>query len=242
MCTPEEFAAALREANPNFSQRMINHLWRQAGGNRGAINADALYHGLVSPKTRAKQLDTASRPRLTRAEAEAVFARIGETLPGNPNAAVGNLPHLVPNHGHAFPDSVASVRGVARHGNKTTHVAGAEAEAHLAWRVHNMPDEVVVRWGAPVTSNGADVISVNLRTGTASLWDAKHSIHPGRLQASYTFTDAGRLSYAVRQARAAIAADTTLPPQVRQQALQNLTNNQFGTNTVGFGRLAGQQI
>lgn len=240
MCTEAEFAAAL--SPHGFSPRMIKQMWSRNGGRSGALNADNLFYELLNPRTRNTATLQTARPRLTRAEAEAAFQQLGLTAPAVKNGAVGNLPHLVPNHGHAFPESVASMRGIARHGTKPTHVAGAEAEAHLAWRVHNMPDEVVIRWGAPVTSNGADVISVNLRTGTASLWDAKHSIHPGRLHASETFTDAGRLGYATAQARAALMADTALPPQVRQQALQNLMSNQFNTHTVGFGRLAGQQI
>src|SRR5581483_5774310 len=65
-----------------------------------------------------------------------------------------------------LPRAEADVRGVPRYNPAIpNHVAGAKGEEELARTVHSLPDEVVVRWGGPVTANGPDVISVNQRTG-----------------------------------------------------------------------------
>ncbi len=50
------------------------------------------------------------------------------------------------------------------------HASAAAAEEELANTVHNLPDEAVVRWGDPIGTRGADVISVNLKTGRVTLW------------------------------------------------------------------------
>ena len=53
------------------------------------------------------------------------------------------------------------------------HVVAAKTEELLARFVQGFEDEQVVRWGAPIGSHGADVISVSTKTGQVTLWDAK---------------------------------------------------------------------
>src|SRR5262249_52980805 len=73
-----------------------------------------------------------------------------------------------------FPRAEADVRGVRRFNpNIKTHADAWKTERRLARRVHGLPDEVVIHWGSPIGSHGADVVSVNLRTGEVTLWDAK---------------------------------------------------------------------
>jgi hypothetical protein len=136
-----------------------------------------------------------------------------------------------------FPRAEADVRGVRRFNpNVPGHVKGWKTERQLARRVHNLTDEVVVHWGGPIGSHGPDIVSINLRTGTVTLWDAKFRGRKIRVQGSSTFKPGSspRMK-AIQKALKAVNRDTTLGPRVRARARRNLQNGIFKTRTAGFG-------
>jgi filamentous hemagglutinin len=99
-----------------------------------------------------------------------------------------------------------------------------------------LPDEVVVHWGKPVTANGADVISVNQRTGVVTLWDSKMRGASVTIEPSSTFAPgSGPLANAIKQAKVALAKDKSLTPAIRAKALENLEKRAVQTRTVGAG-------
>lgn len=55
------------------------------------------------------------------------------------------------------------------------------------------------------------------------------------MQSSPTFTNPSALENAVEQAERIIRKDTSLPPEIQAQALQNLKDKNVITNTVGSG-------
>ena len=112
------------------------------------------------------------------------------------------------------------------------HRTAAEAEEALARTIHNLPDEVVVRWGDPIGSHGADVISVSTKTGQVTLWDSRYRSGSVRIQPSETFQQQPRLDNAIAEATRTIEANTTLPAEVRDAALRNLRKRQVTTRTV----------
>ena len=98
-------------------------------------------------------------------------------------------------------------------------------------------DSSFVRWGDPIGTHGADVISVNVKTGGVTLWDSKFRSGNVRVQPSKTFTDptGARLANAISEAESTIKTNTTLPPEIRAAAMDNLQNNRVTTRTVGAG-------
>src|SRR5262249_47267156 len=87
-----------------------------------------------------------------------------------------------------FPRADADVRGVRRFDpNIKAHANAWTAERRLALRVQRLPDEVVIHWGSPIGSHGADIVSVNLKTGEVTLWDSKFRGKRVRIQESSTF-------------------------------------------------------
>lgn len=106
-----------------------------------------------------------------------------------------------------------------------------------------LPDEQVVRWGDPIGSHGADVISVNRRTGEVTLWDAKYRASSARIQHSPTFREDVPIrsnrptprQNALKQAEETLETDTSLPKPIRERALANVRTNRVRTRTVGFG-------
>ena len=115
------------------------------------------------------------------------------------------------------------------------HRTAAEAEEALARTVHSLPDEVVVHWGKPVTANGPDVISVNTKTGEVTLWDSKYRGKPRTIQPSSTFQADPTRKKAISQAADAIKNNTSLSPEIRNAALDNLRKGNVSTRTVGAG-------
>lgn len=150
-----------------------------------------------------------------------------------------------------LPLSQAELRGVPRFNSDIPgHAIAADAEERLANVVQSFPGEQVVRWGDPIGAHGADVISVNTKTGDVTLWDAKYRGSDVRIQHSTTFRiranlRPGELSprdKAIRQARETLEADEMLPPAIRQRALDNLKKGAVKTRTVGYGRALNSTI
>lgn len=110
------------------------------------------------------------------------------------------------------------------------------AEEELARIIHDLPDEVVIRWGDKIGTHGSDVISVNVKTGQVTLWDAKFRSNAVRIQPSPTFTPGSKpMNNALNEAITTLEANMSLPPNIKQQALDNLYNNIYRTRTVGMG-------
>ncbi len=136
-----------------------------------------------------------------------------------------------------LPRAAADVRGVRRFNPKVAaHANAARAEADLAKTVHSLPNEQVMHWGEPIGSHGADILSVNRKTGEVSLWDSKFRSKSTRIQESPTFTNPRARAYAIRQAESIIENDKSLPPAIRNKALANLKQDVIRTRTVGFGK------
>ena len=136
-----------------------------------------------------------------------------------------------------LPRAAADVRGVRRFNPKiAAHVNAAGAEADLAKTVHSLPNEQVMHWGEPIGSHGTDTLSVNRKTGDVSFWDSKFRSKSTRIQESPTFTNPRARAYAISQAEGIIRDDKSLPPAIKQKALDNLENKRIQTRTVGDGK------
>ncbi len=141
-----------------------------------------------------------------------------------------------------LPKAEAEARGIPRYDPEIyAHAVAADAEERLAHVVQSIPDEQVVRWGDRIGTHGADVISVNRRTGEVTLWDAKYRGSDVRILHSNTFKESDaplrinpRLK-AIEQASSAIKADLTLPTDIRDKALRALEQKVINTRTVGYG-------
>jgi filamentous hemagglutinin len=101
--------------------------------------------------------------------------------------------------------------------------------------VHDLPDEAVVRWGDKIGSHGADVVSVNTKTGDVTLWDAKYRSNEVRIQPSPTFKRDASRANAIKEAKKSIANNKTLPEDIKRKALDNLEEGKVKTRTVGMG-------
>uniref|UniRef100_UPI001F495E42 VENN motif pre-toxin domain-containing protein n=1 Tax=Xanthomonas euvesicatoria TaxID=456327 RepID=UPI001F495E42 len=116
-----------------------------------------------------------------------------------------------------------------------SHLNGYVSELRLANTVANIPDEIVVKYGNKAGVKGADVVSVNTLTGEVSLWDSKFRGNSANVSASTTFKENSRaLNNSVREAIADIRA-SSLSPDIKGKAIQNLTLGNFTANTVGSG-------
>ncbi len=136
-----------------------------------------------------------------------------------------------------LPPARADARGVRRYNpDLPSHAKAAAAEEKLAHKVHGMPDQQVVVWGGPIGSHGADVISVDTRTGAVTLWDAKYRSGNVMIGASTTFkANTPARANAIRGAIAAIENDKTLSPEIRKKAEENLLADRIRTIITGFG-------
>ncbi|MCC8484877.1 hemagglutinin repeat-containing protein, partial [Xanthomonas campestris] len=117
-----------------------------------------------------------------------------------------------------------------------SHLNGYASELRLANTVANIPDEIVVKYGNKAGVKGADVVSVNALTGEVSLWDSKFRGNSANVSPSTTFKENSRaLNNSVREAIADIQA-SSLSPDIKVKAIQNLTLGNFTANTVGSGK------
>ena len=126
------------------------------------------------------------------------------------------------------------VKGAKTDAAAFAHMTGYQGEVRMAADAANR-GEVVVSWGGSVGTHGADVISVNPKTGEVILYDAKTYSNATNVQPSTTFAaDKPALANARRQAERAIE-DSNLSPAMKQQALQNIRNGNFTTRTTNQG-------
>ncbi|WP_461809599.1 DUF637 domain-containing protein [Ralstonia solanacearum] len=116
-----------------------------------------------------------------------------------------------------------------------SQVNGYVGELNLANTVAQLPDQTVVRYGDAVGTHGADIVSVNPKSGEVTLWDNKYRSGETKIDSSPTFTPrSSALNGALRDARDAID-ESNLPPAVKDAAIRNLNAGNFRTNTVGSG-------
>ena len=143
-----------------------------------------------------------------------------------------------------LPDPVAGLEYVPKLLNDlrpnvaNSHLNGYVNELKLANVIAGLPDQVVVRYGDAIGTNGADVVSVNRATGDVTLWDNKYRTALQNLKSpSKTFEpESSRLKSAVKQAEEAIEA-ASLPADIEAKALKKLDSGNYTTNTVGSGKL-----
>ncbi|MGN7840299.1 VENN motif pre-toxin domain-containing protein, partial [Stenotrophomonas sp. 22385] len=116
-----------------------------------------------------------------------------------------------------------------------SHVNGYVEELRLANSVAALPDQVVVKYGDIIGRNGADVISVDVKTGAVTLWDNKFRSGPAPIKDSPTFaSDSNALESAVREAMESVRA-SNLPAATKAKAIEQLSDGTFSAHTVGSG-------
>lgn len=116
-----------------------------------------------------------------------------------------------------------------------SQVNGYVGELKLANEVAALPNQSVVQYGGAVGTHGADVVSVNSIRGEVTLWDSKFRSSGQSILSSPTFTpQSNALTGALNDAEIAIR-NSKLSPATRDQAIQNLRQGNFTTNTVGSG-------
>ena len=115
------------------------------------------------------------------------------------------------------------------------HLRGLRAETKFANYLHYMTDEIVIRWGDGVGTHGADIISVNSKTGRVTLWDTKWRTNPTMIGPSKTFAEPGRLANAVDQAERALDNADYLPSELRQKAIDSIDYETYNAHTPGMG-------
>ncbi len=171
-----------------------------------------------------KEIVNAVRAAKTDAEAKAIIERgvAGATRPKP-----------------ALPPPVAEDRAPIGRGKTKRyepHIAAANSEEALAHAVHELPNEVVIRWGKPVTANGPDVISYNLDTKRITFWDDKTRSRPTRIGPSNTFQKTETMSNAIQEATEAIK-NSQLSAADKVAAFKSLEENTFQTRTHGSGNV-----
>ncbi|TFH48355.1 MAG: hypothetical protein E4H01_06525, partial [Lysobacterales bacterium] len=133
------------------------------------------------------------------------------------------------------PDYTPQMLRAGTENNVWSHFVAYQTELRVANEIADLPGHVVVRYGDAIGKNGADIISVNSRTGTVYLWDAKYRSNPANLGESSTFTNPNSLNNAIQDATTAIRNAGNLTPVMKQQALDNLASRTFETRTVAQG-------
>jgi hypothetical protein len=132
-----------------------------------------------------------------------------------------------------FPKLVGSPRSENSH---YSHQVGYQSELRLANEVVGL-NHAVLKYGDVIGRQGADIISVNPRTGEVVLWDAKYRSADVSLAQSPTFAQRQAREAAVEQALQLISTNQSLSISAKTQALSNLRNGNFVTNTAGSGSL-----
>lgn len=144
-----------------------------------------------------------------------------------------------------FPKPVAAKRVTNMKGRDyphPSHVKAAQSEERLAHDIHKLEDEVVLQWGKPIGSHGADIISYNHKTKKITLWDDKYRSAFRRIQASKTFEEGRRpLEQSIDEARAAIGS-SSLSVGDKDAALHSLDTNSFRRITQGSGNARNSTI
>ncbi|WP_412769298.1 DUF6862 domain-containing protein, partial [Ralstonia pseudosolanacearum] len=116
-----------------------------------------------------------------------------------------------------------------------SQVNGYVGELNLANTVAQLPDQTVVRYGDAVGTHGADIVSVNSKSGEVTLWDNKYRSGATKIDSSPTFTpNSQALNNAITEATKAIES-SNLPDSVKRIALSNIERGNVTTNTVGEG-------
>lgn len=82
--------------------------------------------------------------------------------------------------------------------------------------------------------HGADVISVDVKTGEVTLWDSKYRSGDVKLGESPTFTKESSRRFAIQEAIDAVT-DSKLPDDIKNKSLFFLRSNTFKANTVAAG-------
>jgi hypothetical protein len=158
--------------------------------------------------------------------------------PGAPAApSVNGKPPLPMPEGIGQEPVAMYLRNQSTENQRYAHISGWIEEARLAQRIHELPDQQVVRWGGKATIHGEDVISVNPRTGEVTLWDSKYRSKAGRLVDSPTFNDQRRdYEKMLEDVTRAIQTDPTLSISVKRSALENVRLQNFRQCTAGAGQ------
>lgn len=85
-------------------------------------------------------------------------------------------------------------------------------------------------------THGADIITVNGKTGRVTLWDTKWRTNPTMIGPSKTFTPfAPTEANAIQQARNTLRDATYLPPELRNKAVDSLNQRTFNARSPGVG-------
>jgi hypothetical protein len=136
-----------------------------------------------------------------------------------------------PEAGYGYSPSL--VKNATTENQAYSHLTGFQGEINLANQVAEQ-GQAVVKWGGPIGARGNDVISVNPNTAEVSMWDDKYRGNPIKIEQSPTYANKDPLANALQEAEIAIRASNLSQP-LKDQAIQNLKDGNFTTNTVGAG-------
>ncbi len=216
-----------------LSQKLIDKLAKLKKLNPKAYKA--LLAKAKKAKNKEEALEILERGVVAGASKSQVPAKRGAV--GTARAAVRAKP--------PFPPPVAEARVTNMKGRNyphPNHVKAAQSEERLARDVHAQPDEVVLQWGKPIGTHGADIISYNYKTGKITLWDDKYRSQLRMITASKTFTDESRaLSEAIEEAQRVINA-SNLSKKDKLAALSSLDTTSYNPITHGSGNAKNSTI
>ncbi|MEJ5138573.1 MULTISPECIES: DUF637 domain-containing protein [Acinetobacter] len=124
--------------------------------------------------------------------------------------------------------------------NQYSQVNGYKTELYLANDVANLPNQVVLKYGAK--GHGSDIISVDVSNGSVYLWDAKYRSGKVNLkEASTTFTSPSAFANVKKEALDYIQK-SNLSSDVKILALNNINSGTFTTYTVAAGNVKNSVI
>ena len=118
--------------------------------------------------------------------------------------------------------------------NVWSHWNGYQAELRSANEIANTADQQVLKYGDKIGLHGADIISVDVKTGDVSFWDSKYRSNPAGIKNSPTFSGSTTRENALEEAKIVIM-NSELPDAIKYIALDNMNKKNFSANTLGHG-------
>ncbi|KTT59331.1 hypothetical protein SB8_05545 [Pseudomonas oryzihabitans] len=119
----------------------------------------------------------------------------------------------------ARPISSSKTRYVPYYSNIiNSYTNGYVSELKLANEIAGLPDQQVLKYGDAIGRHGADVISVDVKTGEVTLWDSKYRSGDVKLGESPTFTKDVSRNFAIAEAERAIS-ESKLSDGIKNKSL-----------------------
>jgi hypothetical protein len=145
-----------------------------------------------------------------------------------------SLDARLPDPASGYGYSPKFLTGVRTDNQFYSHWVGYQSELILANDVAKVTDQAVVKYGDAIGKNGADLVSVNVKTGEVTLWDAKYRSNPANVGESPTFTN---YTQTTRQDAIDSIMNSNLDISIKQKAVLNLSTDNFKAITAGQGQV-----